>query len=72
MNEAASIIKDAEQLPPIERIKLVEHLLDTLDKPDPEIDAVWADESERRLEAYLCGEAKTLAATDVLARHLKP
>jgi putative addiction module component (TIGR02574 family) len=72
MSQAASIIRDAEQLPPIERIKLVEHLLDTLDKTDPEIDTIWADESESRLDAYLRGEAEAIAATDVLARHLKP
>jgi putative addiction module component (TIGR02574 family) len=51
-----SIADEAERLPTADRIKLVEHLLATLDKPDLEIDRIWAAESERRLDAYLRGE----------------
>jgi putative addiction module component (TIGR02574 family) len=68
----ASIAQEAEQLPASDRIKLVEHLLTTLDKPDPEIDKAWAEESDRRLDAYLRGEMSARDAKDVLAKHLKP
>jgi len=51
---------------------LVERLLATLDKPDPEVDRAWAEESERRLDAYLRGDATGREADDVLAGHLKP
>jgi putative addiction module component (TIGR02574 family) len=67
-----SIAEEAERLPAADRIKLVEHLLATLDKPDPEIDRAWADESERRLDAYLRGETTAHDAKDVLAKYLKP
>ena len=70
MREAASVVKVAEQLPPFERAKFTEHLLDTPDKLDPEIDTIWSIECEQRLDAYLLGEAKPLAASDVLSRHL--
>jgi putative addiction module component (TIGR02574 family) len=59
-----------EQLPPADRLRLVEHILTTLDKPDAEIDAAWAKESERRLEAYRKGETTARDAADVLAKHL--
>jgi len=42
-----------------------------LDKPDEEIDRAWADESERRLDAYLRGETTARDAKDVLAEHLR-
>jgi putative addiction module component (TIGR02574 family) len=67
-----SITEEAERLPATDRIRLVEHLLATLDKPDPDIDRAWADESERRLDAYLQGEATARDAKHVLAKHLKP
>jgi putative addiction module component (TIGR02574 family) len=67
-----SIAEEAGRLPAADRIKLVEHLLATLDKPDPEVDRAWAEESERRLDAYLRGETTARDAKDVLAKHLKP
>ena len=47
-------------------------MLATLDKPDPEVDRAWADESERRLDAYLRGDTRARDAKDVLSKHLKP
>lgn len=69
---SSAIAEAAESLPAEERIKLVERLLESLDKADPEIDRAWADESERRLDDYFAGNAETRPAADVLARHLKP
>ena len=67
-----SIAEGAERLPAADRIRLVEHLLATLDEPDPDIDRAWADESERRLDAYLQGKATARDAKHVLAKYLKP
>jgi putative addiction module component (TIGR02574 family) len=73
MNTRTTLIaEEAERLPAADRIKLVEHLLTTLDKPDPEIDQAWVEESERRLDAHLRGETTARDAKDVLAKHLKP
>jgi putative addiction module component (TIGR02574 family) len=51
----------AAKLAPSDRLQLVETILATLDKPDPEISAAWAVEAEDRLAAYRRGE---LAAVD--------
>ncbi len=71
-NRIASLTKEAEQLPAPERIRLIEHLLASLDKPEPEIEAAWAEESERRLDMYLAGETQARDADEVLAKYLKP
>jgi putative addiction module component (TIGR02574 family) len=71
-SRTTSIAEEAERLPAADRIRLVEHLLATLDRPDPEIDRAWADESERRLDSYLRGETTARNAADVLDKHLKP
>ena len=67
-----SIAEEAEHLPAADRARLVELLLATLDRPDPEIDQAWAEESERRLAAYLRGDTTARDAKDVLTKHLKP
>jgi putative addiction module component (TIGR02574 family) len=67
-----SIVEEAERLSAADRVRLIEHLLATLDKPDPEVDRAWAEESERRLDAYLRGDTTARDTKDVLAKHLKP
>jgi hypothetical protein len=47
-------------------------LLASLDKPEPEIQAAWAEEAERRLDTYLSGENTARDADEVLAKYLKP
>lgn len=60
--ELASI---AAKLPPSERLELVESILATLDKPDPEIAAAWAKEAEDRLAAYSRGELAVVDEDEV-------
>ena len=57
------------QLPPDERLALVDQLLDTLDEPDATLDALWAKEAESRLAAYRRGEVQALALSDVIAKY---
>ena len=73
MNERIrAITEEVERLPVPDRVRLVELLLASLDKPDPDIDRAWAEECERRLDRYLQGETRTLDAEEVLAKYLKP
>jgi hypothetical protein len=39
-------------LPDVEKLGLVEAVLTDLDKPDPEIDEVWAEEARKRWAGY--------------------
>jgi putative addiction module component (TIGR02574 family) len=59
----------AMQLPPDERLALVDQLLDSLDEPDASLDALWAKEAESRLAAYRRGEIQAVSLSDVIAKY---
>lgn len=59
-----TLIEQARALPPEDRIARVEDMLDSLDRADPTIDRLWAQEAADRVAAYRRGEiaAKELSA----------
>ena len=63
-------IKDIEKttlaLNALDKIHLVEKLLSSLDKPDPEIEKVWIKEAEERFAAYEKGELKAIPLEKVM------
>ena len=61
------IMAVALKLPASERAVLADEILHSLDKTDPEIDAMWAQETEDRLAAYDRGEIEAIDADVVLA-----
>ena len=70
MSQAAEALSaQATQLPPEERMKVVERILDSLDQPDAALDALWAKEADDRLAAYRRGEIKAVALSDVIAKY---
>ena len=70
MTDAAKKLSaQARNLPPAERIELVDEILASLDETDPAIDRLWAKEAEERLAAYRRGEIKALALKEVLAKY---
>jgi putative addiction module component (TIGR02574 family) len=70
MTDAAKKLSaQARNLPPAERIELVDEILASLDETDPAIDRLWTREAEERLAAYRRGEIKALALEEVLAKY---
>ena len=70
MNTATKdIVEQAAKLSVNEKIELIDALLATVDKPDAEIDTLWASEVESRLSAYQNGELQTLDLNQVLAKY---
>lgn len=70
MNPTAETLSaQAVQLPPEERMALVERILDSLDEPDASLDALWAKEAVDRLAAYRRGEIRAVALSDVIAKY---
>lgn len=59
------VLEQALELKANERSKLIDELLKSLDKPDEEIDEIWAEEADKRLEAYRKGELKTVPMEDI-------
>lgn len=65
---AKALGAQAAQLSPVERLEFVERILDRLDQPDAELDALWASEASDRLAAYRRGKVKAVALSDVIAQ----
>ncbi len=58
-----------KSLPDNEKIELVDSILTQLDKPDPEIDRIWAEEAKKRWKAYKEGKADTISYEQVMKKH---
>ena len=69
--ETREILDLAMGLPAVEKARLVDQLLSSLDEPDEAIDALWRKEVEDRIEAYRAGELKSISLADVLANYGK-
>ena len=63
------VLKEALSLKPAEKVELIDKLLSSLDKPDAEIDALWAEEAENRIAAYERGETRAITLKRVLERY---
>jgi len=62
------IKKEVLSLKAIDKIHLVEFILTNLDKPDPDIEQKWIDESENRFQLYKKGKIKGVSLTDAKKR----
>lgn len=56
-------------LPDAKKIELVDQILEELDKPDPEIDHIWAEEAKKRLQAYKSERLKTVEYHEIMSKY---
>ncbi|MGH8426465.1 MAG: addiction module protein [Gammaproteobacteria bacterium] len=68
-DSTASVINQALKLKASERAAVAEQILLSLDVPNPEIDAAWAQEADARVEAHERGEIESIPAEDVFAKY---
>ena len=59
------ILEQAKDLKPEERFMIVEGLLKSLDEPDRKIDEIWAEEAEKRLNAYRNGSLEGVPMEEI-------
>ena len=72
--KGTKLLAEAMSLSPAERADLVEQLLVSLDaSPSLQIDQLWAQEAEDRLDAFERGDIRTVSAKEAFdtARHVK-
>ena len=69
MTNTQALQKQISQLPALDRIALVEDILQGLDTPDVAVDDLWATEAESRLAAYKSGQIKAIPLSEVLAKY---
>lgn len=60
-----------DELSDVEKLMVVNYILEDLDKPDPEIDKLWAKEALRRQKAMRSGKMKTHSYEEVMRKYLK-
>jgi len=60
MESVEQLAKKAVELQPVERLKLVEAILYSLDNPDEKIEKAWVAEAESRYQAYKRGEVEAV------------
>jgi putative addiction module component (TIGR02574 family) len=62
---AEQVLSEALSLAPSERAQLAERLFSSLDISQQEIDRLWAQEADSRIDAYNRGDIKAVSAKDV-------
>jgi len=62
-------VDKVKALPDIDKLTVVDSILLELDRPDPELDRIWADESRARWQAYRDGRAEHVPYADVMAKY---
>ena len=67
--DTKSVLKDALLLRPAERLQLIEMLARSLNKPDENIEKIWAEESEKRYIVLKQGKMRTVALKEIVERY---
>lgn len=71
MTKSNKLLKEALVLPVKEKSELIEQLIKSLDRPDPDIDDLWKKEVENRIDAYNKGELSTISIQEAVAKYKK-
>lgn len=53
--------KETLQLKPLDKVRLLEIIIKSLDEINPEIEKVWIDESEKRYANYKAGKLDSVS-----------
>jgi len=69
MTATDNVFKEALTLKPSEKAQLIDKLISSLDKPDREINELWAKEAEDRIDAYDQGKLKAVSLEKVLQKY---
>ena len=67
--DSKSILNEALQLRPAERLLLIEWLTKSLNRPNEKIEQIWAEESDKRYNALKEGKVKTISLDEISQRY---
>ncbi|SMN10524.1 hypothetical protein SPBRAN_617 [uncultured Candidatus Thioglobus sp.] len=57
---SSEILSEVINLKATERFMLVEEILKSLDEPNADLDKIWVNEAQKRLNAYRSGKTKAI------------
>lgn len=63
------LVSEIKALSEVEKLRLLDAILADLDKPDPDVDSIWADEARKRWAEYKAGRVSTVSYDDVMRKH---
>ena len=66
--QVKKIIQEALRLPATARFQIVDQLMQSLEKPVPEIDRIWGEEAVRRLASFDAGLSKSYSPEEVFGQ----
>jgi len=66
---ADKLEQEIKSLADVDKLRIVEAILTDLDRPDPEIDRIWAEEARKRWDAYKAGRLKTVSYEEVMSKY---
>ena len=69
MADTENILREALALSSKEKAELIDKLLSSLDKPNQENEALWAKETEERIDAYNQGKIRSVSLEKVLEKY---
>lgn len=67
--DAEKLVSEIRALPEEEKLRVLEAILTDLDKPDDEIDHVWAVEARKRWSAYKEGRIQTVSYEELMRKY---
>jgi len=66
---AEKLAQEIHSLSDMEKLQIVDSILTDLDKPDPAMDHIWAEEARKRWTAYKEGRIPTVSYQEVMGKH---
>ena len=66
---ADKLLSEIRALPDEEKFQVLEGILTELDRPDEEMDHVWALEARKRWEAYKAGRLSTVSYEELMSKY---
>lgn len=68
MHSIKDFIREASDLSVEDRAIIIDSLLRTLNKPDPDIDRAWSEDARRRLDEMRSGRIRPVPGDEVFSR----
>jgi putative addiction module component (TIGR02574 family) len=66
---ADRLVSEIRALPDEEKLRVLDALLTDLDKPDQDIDHVWAVEARKRWASYKAGRIATVSYEELMSKY---
>ncbi|HOX40215.1 MAG TPA: addiction module protein [Candidatus Brocadiia bacterium] len=66
---AQEVFEKIKTLSDVEKLAIVDSILNDLDRPDPEIDRIWAEESRSRWREYREGRVNHISYAEIMTKY---